>query len=157
MSAKFVENTVIELIHGKVVLSRSDLAMTPFSIDPKDWNAIKDAIDELVPIKRRPTREEEIEKIKADPELAEFMIATGLEIPYAKDRFCHLGWNQKGYVLTLVDFNPDSRDEKRFDNADNLKTEFLKLKARNPNRDWEGNFESFMTGVNNTKQFYGVD
>ena len=157
MSAKFVENTVIELINGQIVMSRSDLAMPPFSIDPKNWNEIKDAVDELLPIKRRLTREEEIEQIKADPELAKFMISTGLEIPYAKDRFCHLGWNQKGYVLTLVDFNPDSRDEKRFDNADDCKTEFLKLKPRNPNRDWEENFESFMFGVNDIKKCYDID
>ncbi|MGM8939560.1 hypothetical protein ACS8E2_12790 [Psychrobacter glaciei] len=156
MNAKFVENTVIELINGKIVLSLSDLAMPPFSIDPKDWYAIKDAIDELVPIKRRPTREEEIEQIKADPELAERMISTGLEIPYAKDRMCYMWWTQKGYGLTLVDHEPYNKDEKRFDNVDDFKTEFLKLKPRNPNRDWEENFDSFMFGVNDIKKFYGI-
>jgi len=84
------------------------------------------------------------------------MTYTGLEINYAKDRVCHLSWDIKGYVLTLVDHNPFSKDEKRFDTADELKTEFLKLSDRNTNRDWNQDFDDFMLGVNDIKQCYGI-
>lgn len=157
MSAKFVENTVIELINGQIVMSRSDLAMPPFSIDPKNWNEIKDAVDELLPVKPKLTLKEEIEEMKlSEPELAEKMISVGLEITYARNRICHMWWSRKGYSMTLVDYEPYSKDEKRFDNSDDFKTEFLKLKPRNTNRDWEKDFDDFMRSVVETKEYYNV-
>lgn len=100
---------------------------------------------------------EKAEKIKANPELAEKMINAGWEILYDRGRVCHMWWSQKGYKMTLVDYEPYSKYERLFDNPDDFKTDFLKLKPRNPNRDWERDFEKFMFIVKDVKQFYDIN
>lgn len=160
MSAKFVENTVIELINGKVVMSRSDLAIPPFSIDPKDWYAIKDAIDELVPIKRRLTDQEQIEKTKADPELFRAMTFYGLDFFYAQYHSVKVQYDDFKYIIVLVGHKPYSENEMIFDTADELKAELFKLKSADVdhsfNVDFDDIFDSFMFGVNDIKQHYGI-
>lgn len=162
MNAKFVENTVIELINGKVVLSRSDLAMPPFSIDPKDWKEIKDAVDELVPIKRRPTREEVNEQIKADPETFKAMTFYGLDSFYAKYHSVKVQYTDFKYRLALFVHKPYSKKEEViFDTADELKAELFKLKLvdvdHSFNVDFDDVFDSFMFGVNDIKKCYDID
>ena len=161
MSAKFVENTVIELINGQIVMSRSDLAMPPFSIDPKNWNEIKDAVDELLPVKRRLTREEEIEQIKANPEEFRAMTFYGLDFFYAKYHSVKVQYDDFKYRLALFAHKPYSqKEEVIFDTADELKAELFKLKSvdvdHSFNVDFDDIFDSFMFGVNDIKKCYGI-
>lgn len=122
-----------------------------------DWQDMKDAFNESVSKKRRLTDAEQIAEIKSDPELAEKMISSGLDIPYAKDRFCYLWWSQQGYKITLVDYEPFSKTEQLFDNVDDFKTEFLKLKPRNPNSDWDDIFRYFMLSIADVKKHFNID
>lgn len=139
-----------------ITLSDTEYGSQYITIPLDKWQELKERIDANLPIKRRLTDQEQIEQIKADPELAERMISTGAEILYAKDRFCYMWWSQKGYKLTLVDNDPFNKDEKLFDNADDFKVEFLKLSDRNANRDWNQDFDDFMFGVNDIKKCYGI-
>lgn len=102
--------------------------------------------------------DEDIKKqVLADPELAKQMIFFGVEALYAKDKAYVLEYTERKYRLILKCFATKNKQVKNFDTAEELKAEFLKLKPTNEHRDFDADFDGFMNGVKDTKEYWGID
>ena len=97
------------------------------------------------------------EQVLADPELAKQMIFFGVEATYAKDKAYVLEYTERKYRLILKCFATNNKQVKNFDAADELKAEFLKLKPTNEHRDFDADFDDFMKGVKETKEYWGIE
>lgn len=154
------DNKIQATINGDYIELRDDTYQY-VSIPISEWQEMKDLIDANLPIKRRLTREEEIEQIKANPEEFRAMTFYGLDFFYAKYHSVKVQYTDFKYRLALFDHKPYSRKEEViFDTADELKAEFFKLKSvdvdHSFNVDFDDVFDSFMFGVNDIKQCYDI-
>ena len=152
-NAEIVCFVAIELSDECIVLSGADFDRKPFAIMIDDWQQTKDTIDAM--LSKADPKLSAKERVKADPELFKKMTYAGLELMYAKDSYCCLSYDIDGYELSVIE--PKDTSKALFDNADDLKAEFLKLNTKNPNRDWVKDFELFMDSVRDVKDFYDIN
>lgn len=97
------------------------------------------------------------EQVLADPEIAKQMIFFGVEAIYAQDKAYVLEYAERKYRLILKCFTTNNKRVQKFGTADELKAEFFKLKPTNTNRDFDADFDGFMNGVKDTKEYWGID
>lgn len=144
-----------------ITLSDTEYGSQYITIPLDKWQELKDRVDKSLPKKRRLTREEVNEQIKADPETFKAMTFYGLDFFYAQYHSVKVQYYDFKYRLALVDHKPYSqKEEVIFDTADELKAELFKLKSvdvdHSFNVDFDDIFDSFMFGVNDIKQCYGI-
>ena len=152
--AEIVGAVAIELSDKCIVLSGADFDRKPFAIMIDDWQATKNKIDAMLS-KTKPKLSIQ-EQVLADPALTKQMQFFGVELLYAKDKVCVIEYTERKYKLILKDLSTNTRDVEVFGTAEELKAEFLKLKHTNTNRDFDADFDDFMVGVKNTKEYWGI-